>query len=120
MVGAHREDDQRTSSDRERLGGDRETDRLLDVDPGGSEDRGTGTGLNFGLDAGGLAAHIDNLSGATFIVDGDGDLDIVLGGAYKVPFKAPEALMERWRKYGPSILILRNQLADRKSKTAAK
>ena len=47
-------------------------------------------------------------------LDGDGDLDIVLGGAYLVPFRAPEQLKDRWHNEGPSILILRNQLAERK------
>ncbi len=50
-------------------------------------------------------------------LDGDGDLDIVLGGAYLVPFRAPEQLKDRWHNEGPSILILRNQLAERKLKT---
>jgi hypothetical protein len=50
-------------------------------------------------------------------LDGDGDLDIVLGGAYLVPFRAPEQLKDRWHNEGPSILILRNQLAERKRKT---
>src|SRR5258708_13061068 len=50
-------------------------------------------------------------------LDGDGDLDIVLGGAYKTPFRATGALIDRWQKEGPSVLILRNQLAARKNKT---
>lgn len=49
-------------------------------------------------------------------LDGDGDLDIVLGGAYKVPFKTPESFVERWKKDGPSVLILRNQLAQTKGR----
>jgi hypothetical protein len=53
-------------------------------------------------------------------LDGDGDLDIVLGGVYKTPFRAPEALLQRWQKEGPSVLILRNQLAERKRKAASK
>ncbi len=53
-------------------------------------------------------------------LDGDGDLDIVLGGAYKTPFRATGALMERWQKEGPSVLILRNQLAERKKKSERK
>jgi hypothetical protein len=53
-------------------------------------------------------------------LDGDGDLDIVLGGVYKTPFRAPEVLLRRWQKEGPSMLILRNQLAERKSKAATK
>jgi hypothetical protein len=47
-------------------------------------------------------------------LDGDGDLDIVLGGAYRVPFRAPEQLKQSWSDEGPSILILRNQLTERK------
>jgi hypothetical protein len=53
-------------------------------------------------------------------LDGDGDLDIVLGGAYLVPFNAPQTLLDRWRKDGPSVLILRNQLTERKQKRAVK
>jgi len=49
-------------------------------------------------------------------LDGDGDLDIVLGGAYKVPFRAPAQLRDRWHDQGPSILILRNQRMERKAK----
>jgi len=51
-------------------------------------------------------------------LDGDGDRDIILGGAYKVSFQAPEAYLKRWEKEGPSLLILRNQLAERKVKPA--
>jgi hypothetical protein len=50
-------------------------------------------------------------------LDGDGDFDIVLGGAYLVPFRAPEELKDRWHREGPSVLILRNQLAERRRKT---
>ena len=50
-------------------------------------------------------------------LDGDGDLDIVLGGAYLVPFRAPEQIKDRWHNEGPSILILRNQLAEKKQNT---
>jgi VCBS repeat protein len=53
-------------------------------------------------------------------LDGDGDLDIVLGGAYKVPFKTPQTFVDRWKKDGPSVLILRNQLSERKASTAPK
>jgi hypothetical protein len=49
-------------------------------------------------------------------LDGDGDVDIVLGGVYKTPFRAPEPLLQRWQKEGPAMLILRNQLAQRKGK----
>jgi hypothetical protein len=41
-------------------------------------------------------------------LDGDGDVDLVLGAAYKTPFRAPDALKQRWEKEGPSLLILRN------------
>lgn len=53
-------------------------------------------------------------------LDGDGDLDVVLGGVYKTPFRAPEPLLRRWQIEGPSILILRNTFAERKRKTAIK
>ena len=53
-------------------------------------------------------------------LDGDGDVDIVLGGVYKTPFRAPQALYERWQKEGPSVLILRNQVAERKQQAAPK
>jgi hypothetical protein len=53
-------------------------------------------------------------------LDGDGDLDIVLGGVYKTPFRATEPLLQRWQKEGPSVLILRNQLAERKNKNVTK
>ena len=53
-------------------------------------------------------------------LDGDGDLDIVLGGAYLVPFRAPQQLKDRWHNEGPSILILRNQLAERKKEANQK
>ena len=43
-------------------------------------------------------------------LDGDGDLDIVLGAAYKTPFRATSEIQERWNKEGPSLLILRNNL----------
>jgi len=51
-------------------------------------------------------------------LDGDGDLDIALGGAYKVPFRTPQSFLDRWQKEGPSVLILRNQLAERKRRHA--
>ena len=53
-------------------------------------------------------------------LDGDGDADVVLGGVYKTPFRATEALLQRWQKEGPSVLILRNQLTERKGKEASK
>lgn len=42
-------------------------------------------------------------------VDGDGDLDLVLGAGFRTPFRAPDSLKARWEKEGPSLLILRNQ-----------
>jgi hypothetical protein len=53
-------------------------------------------------------------------LDGDDDLDIVLGGVYKNPFRATAALTERWQREGPSALILRNQLIDRKRKSSSR
>lgn len=43
-------------------------------------------------------------------LDGDADLDLVLGAANKTPFKVPDALKQRWEKEGPSVLILKNTL----------
>ncbi|MEK7675293.1 MAG: VCBS repeat-containing protein [Verrucomicrobiota bacterium] len=43
-------------------------------------------------------------------LDGDGDPDIVLGAAFKTPFRTTGAIQERWDKEGPSLLILRNNL----------
>lgn len=41
-------------------------------------------------------------------LDGDGDIDIVLGNA-KFPLGAiPSAMMKKWNAYSPSVLILRN------------
>jgi hypothetical protein len=53
-------------------------------------------------------------------LDGDGDLDIVLGGGYKVPLRVPKSFFDRWQREAPSILILRNQLSGRREKSAAK
>lgn len=53
-------------------------------------------------------------------LDGDGDADIVLGGVYKTPFRATEALLQRWQKEGPSLLILRNQFAERNKRAGRK
>jgi len=49
-------------------------------------------------------------------LDGDGDLDLVLGGVYKTPFRAPETFLSRWQREGVSVLILRNQLVERKKR----
>ena len=43
-------------------------------------------------------------------LDGDGDLDIVLGAANRTPYKVNSALYEKWQKEGPSLLILKNNL----------
>ena len=43
-------------------------------------------------------------------LDGDGDIDLVLGAAFKTPFRVPGELKARWEREGPSLLILRNQL----------
>jgi hypothetical protein len=53
-------------------------------------------------------------------LDADGDLDVVLGGVYKTPFRATEALLRRWAMEGPSVLILRNTLAERRRIPTAK
>jgi len=41
-------------------------------------------------------------------VDGDGDLDIVLGSYVRGPTEVPEFLIKSWEKQGPSLLILKN------------
>jgi mono/diheme cytochrome c family protein len=43
-------------------------------------------------------------------LDGDGDIDLVLGAANRTPFRVPDALKARWDQEGPSLLILRNRL----------
>ncbi len=43
-------------------------------------------------------------------LDGDGDIDLVLGSAFKTPFRTTGELQARWDKEGPSLLILRNNL----------
>ncbi len=53
-------------------------------------------------------------------LDGDGDVDVVLGGVYKTPFRAPETLLQRWQKEGPSLLILRNTVAASEGATTPK
>ncbi|MHB8521777.1 MAG: FG-GAP repeat domain-containing protein [Limisphaerales bacterium] len=45
-------------------------------------------------------------------LDGDGDLDIVLGSYAPGPTAVPPSLAGIWRKSGPSVLILRNTLRD--------
>jgi hypothetical protein len=41
-------------------------------------------------------------------IDGDGDLDIVLGSYVHGPTKVPEFLSQNWEKQGPSLMILKN------------
>ena len=43
-------------------------------------------------------------------LDGDGDVDIVLGNAKFTLGAIPPAYMKKWNAYSPSVLILRNQL----------
>ena len=43
-------------------------------------------------------------------MDGDGDLDIVMGSANRTPYKVPRDLYARWIKEGPTVLLLKNNL----------
>lgn len=52
-------------------------------------------------------------------LDGDGDLDIVLGSYIHGPSAVPAFLMEIWERQGPSVLILRNLSKDRMAPAAA-
>jgi hypothetical protein len=47
-------------------------------------------------------------------LDGDGDLDIVLGSCIYGPSPVPTFLLNLWKQQGPSVLILRNQLSESK------
>jgi hypothetical protein len=41
-------------------------------------------------------------------VDGDGDLDIVLGSYIRGPTSVPDFLIKTWEKQGPSLMVLKN------------
>jgi hypothetical protein len=41
-------------------------------------------------------------------LDNDGDADIVLGNARFTLGYIPEALMKRWNKAAPSVVVLKN------------
>ena len=43
-------------------------------------------------------------------IDGDGDLDIILGNAFFPLGYIPEYLKKRWARYSPSVLVLKNNL----------
>jgi hypothetical protein len=43
-------------------------------------------------------------------IDGDGDIDLVLGSLIEMPTAVPEKLKTLWTEKGPSVLILRNLL----------
>jgi len=43
-------------------------------------------------------------------LDGDGDIDIVLGSYINGPSEVPAALKRDWDRFSPSVLILRNKL----------
>ncbi|MGK2861931.1 MAG: FG-GAP repeat domain-containing protein, partial [Chitinophagaceae bacterium] len=45
-------------------------------------------------------------------IDGDKDIDIVLGNAFIVIGNVPDSLKKRWESYRPSVIILRNNLND--------
>lgn len=45
-------------------------------------------------------------------VDGDGDIDLVLGSHIHGPKSVPDFLLRTWERQGPSIQLLRNTLRD--------
>ncbi len=48
-------------------------------------------------------------------LDGDGDLDIVLGSHIAGPKAVPQMLLDTWTKQGPSVRILRNLQKERQA-----
>lgn len=46
-------------------------------------------------------------------IDGDGDIDIVLGAYIQGPTSVPQFLMDMWKNRAPSALILKNTLKER-------
>ena len=45
-------------------------------------------------------------------VDGDGDLDIVLGSLIRMPSNVPDFVRNNWEKSGPSVVLLKNTLKE--------
>jgi hypothetical protein len=43
-------------------------------------------------------------------LDGDGDLDLVLGSLIRMPSTAPDFVKDIWERVGPSVLVLKNTL----------
>jgi hypothetical protein len=47
-------------------------------------------------------------------LDGDGDLDIVLGSYIHGPSPVPQEYMNNWQTIGPSVMVLRNHVHEPK------
>jgi acetylornithine/succinyldiaminopimelate/putrescine aminotransferase len=43
-------------------------------------------------------------------IDGDGDVDIMLGNAFFTLGDVPPALIEKWKKRSLSVIVLENRL----------